>query len=763
MLRRTKVVGVCALCFTFVLAPHASAQDKQEQAAPTADKPADLPPLVVETTTAKKKKPAKPAQKKAAAPAAPTPAIEAAQSSGEGKESATGPVNGYVAKQTATGTKTDTPIVEVPQAISVVPADQMRDQGAQSTSQALRYTPGVLVERDGATARVDVARVRGFEALFYLDGMALPQFADDFAQSLNDPYNLERIEVLKGPPSVLYGRNSPGGIVNLVSKRPTETAQNEVFLEFGSFQNITTGFDFSGPVTTDKTFLYRVVGSIQDAETQIDYTNDDRGFIAPSFTWQPNKDTSLTVLGHYGKDKGTVPLQYVPSDGSLNPNPNGRIPRSRFLGEPGFDSFEREQFWAGYIFSHRFNDVWQIRHSLRYTDISADTQAYQFIALDADMRTGFRAGIAPQSDTSALTSDTQVQADFSTGALAHKMIFGFDYAKSKLDYKLDTNFLNLGPPIDVFDPIYTGVRPAIGPWFQSNQELSQYGFYAQDQIKVDGLIVTLGIRHDIADSYSSAQNVVFDPVPSIAEPTDYATTYRAGVGYELAPGLIPYASYSTSFDPTLGTDRLGNAFEPTTGEQYEIGVKYQPPGTQTLLTLAAFDITRQNITTTDPIDSNFQIQIGEVKARGFEAEARSELTRNLQLIAGYSFLDTEVTGTTEPGQLGSQLPGTPKHTASAWLYYTFDDTVLRGFGFGGGVRYTGTKDETFGTLEQPSYTLFDLGAHYDLENIDRAFEGARLSLSIHNVTDEYYVTNCFPGSCLLGGERSFLSTLSYKW
>lgn len=727
----------------------------------------NLPDVVVTSTPKPKKvktaKKAAPKKEATAPPSDPQPSPTNSASNDSSQERATGPVKGYVATQSATGTKTDAPLVEVPQSISVVPADQMRDQGAETVSEALRYTPGVVVERDGAGSRVDVARVRGFEAKYYLDGMALPQFADDFAQSLNQPYNLERIEVLKGPASVLYGRNSPGGIVNLVSKRPTDTAQNEVFVQFGSFDNVTTGFDFSGPVTSDKTLLYRVVGSLQNADTQIDYTKDDRGFIAPSFTWQPNKDTSLTVLGYYGRDKGTVPLQYVPSDGTLNPNPNGRISRSTFLGEPGYDSFEREQYWAGYLFSHRFNDVWQLRHNFRYASIDADVRAYRFTYLEPDMRTANRAAIEPNSDVTAVTTDTQLQGDFWTGRFAHQLVLGFDYSRTTLNYTLDTDFLDPGPPIDVFNPVYTGIRPNISPWYKNDQLLNQYGFYAQDQIKFENFIFTLGIREDIADSFSSSQYVLFDPAPTVVKPTDSATTYRAGVGYELAPGLIPYFSYSTSFDPILGADATGKAFSPSTGEQFEVGVKYQPPGTQTLLTVAAFDITQDNVTAVDPDNPDFNLQVGQVKARGFEVEARTELSRNLQFLAGYSYLDTEVTQSSDEFQIGSQLPGLPKHTASTWLYYTFHETALRGFGFGGGVRFTGPKAETFGTLAQPAYTLFDLAAHYDLENVSSSLRGARLSLSVQNVADQYYVTNCLPGSCFLGSERTFLSTLSYKW
>lgn len=755
--------------FVYVLG-NASNATSQEAAQPA---PVPLPPVVVEAKTPPPAK-AKPARKKTKAKSKPqtvaAPAVQpgtddAAQSAPpeRSEATATGPVKGYVAERTVTGSKTDTPILEIPQAISVVPSDQIRDQGAETISEALRYTPGVVVQRDGAGARVDVVNVRGFEALNYLDGLALPQLADDFARPAIDPFALERIEILKGPASVLYGRNSPGGIVNMISKRPTDTPQNEVFVEFGSFEHAATGFDFSGPVTTDKKFLYRIVGMVQDAETQVDYTRDDRYFIAPSLTWQPDKDTSLTLLGHYGRDKGTLQSQYVPLEGTLFSNPNGRLPRSNFLGEPGIDHTDREQFWAGYIFSHRFNDVWQIRQNLRYTEVDSYTLAHQFGAfVDAGQRLASRTLFEPVRNARVFSVDTQAQADFYTGPLRHKALFGFDFSRSWSDYDFSGAFN--APDIDVFDPVYAGYTPDLLLFQQTKQNLEQYGFYVQDQIRLHSWILTLGARRDRVDGHSNTDSLFF-PDPQLVDQNDYATTYRAALAYEFPGGLVPYFSYSTSFDPEIGVDRLGNPFKPTTGDQYEVGIKYQPPGLQnTLITAAAFDITRQNITTPDPVDpDNFSIQLGEVRARGYELEARSELTPNLSAIAAYSFLHTEVTESEIPEQLGDQIPGTPEHMASAWLYYTFHDGPLKGFGLGGGVRYVGAKEDTFGTTAQPSYTLFDAAAHYDLGNLDSAFEGARLSLSIHNIENEYYVTNCGLNFCFLGSERTFLSNLSFKW
>jgi iron complex outermembrane receptor protein len=301
-------------------------------------------------------------------------------------ERANGPVVGYVAGQSATATKTDTPILETPQSISVVTKDQIQAQGAQNINDALRYTPGVSLESFGANAFFDAFKLRGFDAPRYLDGLRLPQDTTTFASAAIELYGLERLEVLKGPSSGICGQSEPGGLINMVSKRPTVTSQYEVVGSIGSFNRFQGAFDFSGPIDKNGEFLYRIVGLGRNSDTQTDFTQDNKVFIAPSFTWRPTNDTSFTILAHYQKIDNKGYQQYIPAGVSFRPNPNGQIPYSRYLGEPGPDGYKLEQAAIGYAFEHRFDDRFQFRQNLRYMDVTNDLASTRSEGLLPDQR-----------------------------------------------------------------------------------------------------------------------------------------------------------------------------------------------------------------------------------------------------------------------------------------------------------------------------------------------------------------------------------------
>lgn len=768
--------GAAFLFLTIGLLSAASVGNAQQTAPPPANTggAAQLPPVTVETKEQPKptkKAPAKkakqatakkiPAAAKPVAPAAAAPAPAAAppvpvdaSPDSTPAETATGPVKGYVATRSATGSKTDTPILETPQAISVVTADQVRDQGAQSIAEALRYTPGVSVELNGASSRYSEARIRGFLPVQYLDGLPVP-LNQYFATPRIEPYGMERIEALKGPASFLFGQNSPGGLLNMVSKRPTENAFNEVQLQAGSFNRYQTAFDFGGPANGSKELLYRFTGVIRDADTEVDYTRDDLFYVAPSFTWRPSSDTSITVLAHYSTDKGTYPHQYVPAQGVVLPNPNGRISRSTFLGEPGFDKFDREQFAIGYELQHRVDDVWQVRQNLRYFGVDVFFNAIREEGFnDATLTTVNRNAFSLATDADTFTIDNQAQADFNTGALRHTALFGLDYFRTSGNY--DFQFAAVDP-INVFHPVYGASIGTFAPLQKNHSVQNQIGIYAQDQIRYGGWILTLGGRNDWVDN---STDDLLTNVPVSREDSDF--TGRAALTYVFPSGLAPYVSYATSFQPTIGVDADGQPLIPTTGEQYEIGVKYQPTS-RTLVTLAAFDITQQNALTFDTF--GIPSQIGEVRVRGFDIDARSQLTENFSVLAGYAFLDSETTESSNPSEIGKVVPLVPRHQASLWAKYEFHEGSLDGLGLGAGVRYVGTTfAETTNSLPIPDYTLFDAAVSYDLGNISPAMDGAELALNVTNVFDKYYASGyCDFTYCSLGAGRTFLTTLRYKW
>jgi iron complex outermembrane receptor protein len=678
------------------------------------------------------------------------------------RESAWGHVEGYVAERSASGTKTDTPIVEIPQSISVITADQIQAQGVQNLGQALRYTPGVLSETFGAVSQFDVyTQVRGFRPSLYQDGMRLPYGVDStgFASAIVDPYGLERIEVLKGPSSGLYGQNSPGGLINMVSKRPTETPLHEVQIETGSFARRQAAADFGGSLTENGRLSYRLTGLFRESDTQVDFIENNRAYIAPALTAKLDEDTSLTLLGSYQNEWGGKTLfNYLPVSGTLTDNVNGRIPMDRYAGDPFFDHLEREQYSAGYLFEHRVNDAVTLRQNFRYSHVEFDAKALTLSGtMSPTSDTVNRSATRTEAQSDAFAIDNQAQVDFATGGLDHVALFGVDFRRELNDFKFGRG---AAPAINIYNPVY-GV-PITAPGYNIQQlegTQNQIGAYVQDQIKLDQWALTLSGRYDRADSttYNRNNNTTVDQ-------DDRAFTGRVGLSYLFNNGITPYISYATSFQPTPGASFDGTPFKPTTGTQYEAGVKYQPPGSNSLYTASVFDITQQEVTTSDPAHANFQLQVGEVRVRGFELEAKTQITPSFAVTGAYAFLDHEITESSNPADLGHWLQNTPRHQASIWGDYRLQHGQMAWLGFGLGVRWVGETRDATNTLEMPDYAVVDAAIYYDLGHLRPDLEGAKLAVNVSNLFNEYYIPACNTTTgCTLGAGRTVLATITYDW
>jgi iron complex outermembrane receptor protein len=709
-----------------------------------------------------------------------------------GSQNVTGPVDGFVATQTATGAKSSTPIVEIPQSISVVPQAQITAQGAQNVREALRYTPGVNTETIGAGDFSDISiRIRGFRPDLYLDGLRVPNPPSLTGYADIEPYNLERIEVLRGPSSALYGSSGPGGLINMTSKRPLDTPRNEVAVQGGSYNHKQAQFDFSNQINGSPNALFRLVGLFRDSDNQINFFEDKRQFIAPSLTIK-NDTTKLTLLASYFHSEGVWNFfNFMPASGTVLPNPNGRIGMRTNYGEPSYDNLKREQYTAGYEFEHKLSDAWTFRQNTRYmkTDFAqsaiAPGRQGSVVGLNNDPRTGLaldnptlrnvqRGAVYLASDNENFTIDNQIEGRFNTGVLAHTIVVGFDYRK--LDSNYDYIAGGTRTTLNIFNPAYGAtIGTPITPLQVDEYKLEQTGVYFQDQIKLKNWILTLGGRNDWATTLTANQLSTVNK--GFVGPKDTAFTGRAGLGYEFDNGIVPYVSYATSFDPVVGSALGGTTFQPTTGEQWEGGVKYQPKGTKTLITAAVFDITQQNVLTRDP-STGFSIQTGEVNVKGFEFEARTEVMPKLNIIAAYTYLDAEITKSAIPEEVGYRPSFTPDHQASLWAQYGFSGPFWEGLTVGGGVRYVGEQvafipGASYGgtievvdpfTLVTPDYTLVDAMMSYDLVHLSRSLAGAKFQVNATNLFDKYYVAGC--GStiqCGLGQSRRVIATLSYKW
>lgn len=665
-----------------------------------------------------------------------------------------GPVKGYVANNSAAGTKTSTPLIETPQAISVVTGDQIEAQAAQNLWQALRYTSGVVTGALGADARFQQTYIRGFLADQYLDSLKL--VPGGFAVPSIDVYTLQRIDVIHGPASVLYGNGSPGGIIDMVSKRPLAEPFHEVFTQFGNYGLMVGGFDMTGPLDKEGKLLYRLTGVARQNNTQVDFTEYQRGTIAPSLTWRPTADTTWTVLTQFQDDPKAGFFNQLPARGTALFNPFGMVSTHFYSGEPGYDKFERTQNGVESLFEHRFNDVITVRQNFRYMDVHADVNLVYPTSLQSNLRLLNRSVFTTTENLQVASLDNQAEAKLYTGPIKHTILAGADF-QDVLDTKL--NGAATAPALNMFDPVYGLPIPAAKINLSQKQSQNQEGYYVQDQAELGRLFGTFSVRQDHVATQTSnllAQTAV--------RQGDTATTRRGGLLYLFDGGVAPYVQYTESFQPSVGTTFNGIPFRPTTGEQKEVGIKYEPPGPQKILaTVAAFDLLQHNVLQVDPLHPLFQLQTGAIQSQGLEVETKATLTEGLNLIASYTYLNQHVTQATD-ATVGKRVPGIPQNMAAMWADYTFPRGPLAGFGLAAGARYLGrSAGDNLNTFYIPDVTLIDAAVHYDFEYLSPSLKGLNAALNVQNLMDTVYVQSCVQAGCYYGLRRQVIGTLRYRW
>ncbi|WP_312381530.1 TonB-dependent siderophore receptor [Stutzerimonas balearica] len=656
-----------------------------------------------------------------------------------------GPVEGYVAKRSVSATKTDTPIIETPQSISVITADRIRDQGSLTIQDSLRYVSGMRGEAYGFDSRGDFSLVRGVSPTIFLDG--LQQSVGSYTNTRTDPFTLERIEVIKGPSSMLYGQSSVGGLLNLVSKRPQAERRNELQLQYGSFDRKQIAFDSTGPLDDDGTLLYRVVAIGRDSQTQVDHTQDNRLVFMPSLTWRPNEQFEWTLMANVQKDDGGTTSGFLPHRGTVLSAPYGEIGSERFVSEPGFDEYDTEQKALTSQMSWRVDDTWTLRQNLRWqkSKVSYQTMYGWPPVLGADDRTVNRVWSVSKPEVTIWTADHQAESRFDTGALQHTLLMGVDYRHAVTDSR---SARGVATPLDLYDPVYGTFDPSgITLSDVPQQRAVQKGLYVQDQVRLDRWLMTLGLRKDWADTRVEDGN----------RQKDDAVTGRVGLTYLFDNGVAPYISYSESFTPIIGLNTITQqSYKPLEGEQWELGVKYQPVGSNTLLTAAVFDLREKNRQMPDPANPLSTIQAGEARVKGLELEGLVEVDPNWDLIATYSYLDSEV-AKGPPAQQGKRIASVPEHMASLWSQHRFSVAGISGFSAGAGVRYVGASWDGTDSLKTPSTTLFDAMLGY-------AYQDWSFTLTATNLEDETYYTTCLSrGDCFTGNRRTVVATASYSF
>ncbi|BAP77995.1 TonB-dependent siderophore receptor [Pseudomonas sp. MT-1] len=677
-----------------------------------------------------------------------------------------GPADGYLANRTAVGSKTDTPILEAPRSISVATREQMEDRNVQSLDDAVRYMPGVIASSYGSDSRADWMKIRGFEPIQMLDG--LPLIKGTYAMPKLETWSLERVAILRGPASSVYGQTPPGGLVDAVSRRPQAESSREVEVQVGNYDHKQISFDTTGRIDDEGRFLYRFSGVGRDSGTVIEHMDDQRFNLAPSLTWNISNDTTLTFLSQFNRDDTGATSQFLPLQGTKLSTPAGKVDYNENLGDPSWEFYDKRYYALGYAFEHRINDVWQFRQNLRYSKIDLEAQtitAGGWAFAVADDGTVQRGANVYDEDISHFAVDNNFQADFSTGVIGHTVLLGLDHQRVNTNYRWQ---YGAAPASNIINPVYdqdfSGVAYAA---FQDyNQKRRNTGVYLQDQMSIDAWRLTLGGRWDRLDTDS----VFYNAGNAQDSRRDSAFSGNAALSYVFESGLVPYVSYAESFQAEAG-GTAGQTFRPSTGKQYEAGIKYQPNGSELLLSAAVYDLTRQDIISTNT--SGVTAPVGEVQVRGLELEATGSVTDNLKLTASYTYANSKMTKVGDPLDQNRPLPLTPEHQAAIWADYDWATGPLAGFGVGIGARYVGATDNiavgSVGFVRDESdghssaYTVYDAAVRYDLGQVDSSLRGASVAINANNVFDKEYLATCDGFYCYAGDPRRVTASLSYAW
>ncbi len=660
------------------------------------------------------------------------------------------PVEGYVALRSATATKTDTPLLELAQSVSVVTRAEMEARGANSILDVLRYMPGANTETHGVDPRgYDYFNLRGFinaqTTSNYLNG--LRQIPSGFGMFRTETYGLERVEVLRGANSASFGQADPGGVINRVSKLAGSGARNELTVDVGSFQRRQVAADLSGELDPEGRVQARIVGLLLDGDTQFRYANgragdNDRLYLAPSLKIRPSADTSLILLAEYLKDRsGSGRWTAVRADGSQT---------HTLLGDPDFDQQRGEQWSLGWMLEHRLDATWTLRQHFRQAALRSQYAAVNPGSFNGSLLSRSTAVYDTQVENTLL--DNQALARFQWGQAEHQVLLGLDWSHMSAR---EQRYRGVAPSLDIDNPVYTQPIPAATTRFGDlDQTLVQTGLYAQDQIRYQRIVLTLGARYDRSrDSTRNAAN------NSLQAADENAFSGRVGLSYLVSPELAPYVSYGSSFLPQAGQDVDGKPFKAATARQIEAGVKYQPDHGRAVYTAALYQLVKDNALGSDPLHANFSVSNGQIRSRGVELEAKGELLPGLNVTAAYTYAQVVNTQNAAPELIGKTPILVPRQAASLWLDYTVQRGDLAGMGVGAGARYTGRNYATAAnTVENAAQVILDA-----MVRIDRG--PWRYAFNVSNLANRQY-TSCLAEptlTCFWAPERTAVLSARYRW
>lgn len=713
-----------------------------------------------------------------------------------------GPGIGYVAQNTMAGTKTDTPITEIPNSIYVVTKQLMQDQQPQSVQEALRYIPGVYAESEGTYGNgasynnASGIVQRGFDTRQFIDGIMTNSLGS------GEPSFLERIDVINGPASVMYGQTTPGGMLATTLKKPTDTPLHQATLGFGNWGRYQATLDLSDKITKSGTVRYRIAAIGDTQGTQTNYIKYHRVGILPSIKWDIDQDTSLTVLGSYLYTPGDGTGAQYPAVGTLFPGVFGQISRKNFLLTRSWNKREEKDASIEYILNHAFNKNIKFSQVFRWEKTDGNINDSYFSRSVSATEIAVQPWEMQQHGTT-VGLDTRLYGTINTGQLTHTWVVGtdfryFDFNTSRM-FDRGTYGSYGNPIVNIYNPAatYSGYASCFS-WTGSGCKNTgsdayysyfQEGVYFQDQIKWKGLSVIVGGREDwvnyhgrynIYSNQNVGNNKALISSNKNASIPQQKFTWRAGIIYNSKVGISPYFSYSTSFLPQTSVDYLGKPFSPLTGKQLEVGVKYKVPNKDILLTATMFRVDENHYLINDLVHTGYSTDGGRVRSQGFEVSANANITKDLKLVASYSYTDirfvksnvydTKYDPRTDSyyggnvGEEGKSVPHVPRNIFSLFSDYTIPSSILKGVGVNWGIRYVGfTFADNVESYKTKPYALFDIGTHYDLGQASPIFQGLRAQFSVSNLTNKYYITACSDSLCYLGQGRRLYGNLTYNW
>lgn len=676
-------------------------------------------------------------------------------------------VQGYVATNSFTASKTDTSLLETPQSISVIPRTMLDAQAPQTLNEALRYAGGIDAEVEGATSSFwtsNSMRVRGFSPSVFEDGVS----ADNTGNDLLDPYFYQRIELLEGPASTLYGQGSPAGIVNVETKRPTSQPAGEVQLGGGTYGRAQLNFDLSGPLFTPH-LLYRATGVFFNEGSQTWFVHSRRRAFAPAFTWLPDNRTSLTLLSNYTYNPEIGPYAPLPAIGTAVASPYGRIATSVFTGDPNFNLTRQSFLQVADLFNRDMGHGWQLGQIFRFSGSKNNAHMLWPIGLMADQETLRRYSFIRHVRFNSTLSDNHVTKTWKAGPTQNILLAGVNYSRFDELWHYGSNLKNV-PSINLFHPVYYQQIPTPSENTQLKTLNQQTGIYFQDQTALKRLRLLFTGRQDWLSLHKASGIVGGTTKTTHFSPSKF--TFRTGAVYLLGKGFAPYLSYATSFQPNTAVASNGSLLQPMTGKQYEGGLKYQPNRRNILITAAAYDLKEQHVGVTDPSNSSFSIAIGEIESKGFELQGRAGLTHHLNLTSSYTFTLSRYTKTplratgidgVSRAIKGNYQFGIPKNMANLFLDYSLP--ILKGSGVSAGSRFVGSSyGDSVNSFLVHGATLFDAAVHYDLPVEAGWLHGVRLQMNGSNLGNRTYVASCSSStSCYYGMKRTAFGTMSYRW